>query len=53
MIPSWAIAVIVVGAVCLVFVFFGGCGLYFGLKRNKKADQDYEGHNETFDKLPQ
>ena len=50
-IPSWGIAVMVVGVVGLVFLFFCGCGLYFGLKKNRKGEVDYEGQNETFDKI--
>ena len=50
-IPSWGIAVMVVGVVGLVFLFFCGCGLYFGLKKNRKGEVEYEGQNETFDKM--
>lgn len=51
-IPGWAIAAMVVGAVIVVFVFFGGCGLFFGLRRNKQGeDMDYDDTPEKFDPM--
>lgn len=50
-IPVWAIVAMVVGTVLLLFVFFGACGLFFGLKRNKKGDLDFDDPPEVFDQM--
>ena len=47
-IPAWSIGVIVAGAVLLVFVF-GGCGLYYGIKRNKKGGADFDSPHPSVD----
>ena len=35
----WLIAVIVVGVLLVVVVIFGGCGLFLGIKKNKKSSE--------------
>ena len=52
-IPSWVIAVSVVACVLLVVIVFGGCGLYFGLKRTRKGEANFDSPNQSFDKIPQ
>ena len=52
-VDSWIIAVGVVACVVLVVIVFGGCGLYFGLKRSKKGDANFDSPNQSFDKIPQ
>lgn len=52
-IPGWAIGVIVVGAVLLVFFVFGGCGLYYGIKRTKKGGTDFDSPHQSLDPMPQ
>ena len=48
-IPAWSIGVIVAGAVLLVFFVFGGCGLYYGIKRNKKGGADFDSPHPSVD----
>lgn len=47
------IAVSVVVCVVLVVIFFGGCGLYFGLRKTRKSSANFDSPNQSFDKIPQ
>lgn len=42
-----------VGAVLLVFFVFGGCGLYYGIKRTKKGGTDFDSPHQSLDPIPQ
>jgi hypothetical protein len=48
-IPAYVIVIPVVLFVLVVLIFFGGCGLYFGIKRNQKNEGGFDSPHPSLD----